>query len=444
MKEEDPHYRRIMLLRKFQEDIERKDILTNTPPEELKSRIVFKEENTVGRQINHDQTIDHHTTEVVRDDYFQGGGENKNVWQAHLTKRINFYNYSNISNLIVKDRTNIAFNLPSYQVPRTFSKGIYVHVIYNISESVKIEELSLFNERIAGNEDIYGISFINAVELSEKTVGFLYRIDDSTLVKHPGQCIYLEQFDVIMYIKNQDIIHVHPNSLYSKRFIENNELRDKGIDNSFFFRLENIISTEDRQVDFFLNFGEDVYKIPSKVDNTRPKGIYLTTNPPVLSQHDPVGDIRTLYFSEEEAMAKFALCRRYEEAIYETSREQFKRRMEEQERDRQEKYLEKKRELEELKLEYEAKAYKQEQKMRKKEKKIKLEEAELKRKLEKTKVKSSVKGMKMKDNYEERSHKRKDTTEILKFVPTVIGTALTVGTIATGIGWKLGKGNKFF
>lgn len=251
-------------------------------------------------------------------------------------------------------------------------------------------------------------------------------------INSQGGSLYLTNLDRVVSILNTQYIPFHP---YSEVGIRNQMVADERDINdvgSFGYSLR-IIDSFDHFGDRYVNINNQVYKVPVVKKSSMPDGVYLVSSGPVTGNFDypkPVSH----RFSFEEADEALGLYRTVDQArtfgdtVGQKKRELEERSIELKEREQRLKEEEQQREhefklhkqaLEEEKAESEAQRKREENEMSQR-------MARMKDELSQLEHRRNVTMLNERSIHDQRSLERKESSEIIKFLPTLISSTLTL------------------
>lgn len=347
-----------------------------------------------------------------------------------FTKTINVYNHLN-TDVVITARDDVPFHCPA----RGWADNhLYIVVTYSVNRECLVDPYGHFYH--SNDEGSMAKAFRHSIDkLNERandndryrnfTITYTYSKEQLT---YGGDSIYLIDFDWVVNISGNRTNDVHPYAPTAARLTMMDEeinQRDKGTFNFSAYIVSNDESMDDR----FMRIGEMVFRIPSIVNHSQRDGFYIcaavnkkrskkTTN----DVNEIVRDPEYEHLPIEEAEKKYRLYLTRELALSlgdpdaERSREikMLQRDLEEQKASNQimqEKIKEQEYERERLRSQ-------REEEVRKRDTERKEHEAR------------EEHYRRERENWrKERQSERQNTQEIIKFIPVLIGSALTVAAL---------------
>jgi hypothetical protein len=243
-------------------------------------------------------------------------------------------------------------------------------------------------------------------------LSFDYQISIEQIKDHGG-VIYLEEVDLVVSLLSQEKTPAHP---YSKEGIH--QTACGGLDafggGQFGYAIE-IVDTLGKIGDRYLNIGGRIHRIPTQVNPTRLDGIYIRWNQWVENEYALAKEHSERY-DPEEADERFQLYRGYAEAVRAGDRETV----------RKEELAELEHETAKMKhahsiekAQYETKNLEMEQRIKELLHQMEMREKDRAEKLSQLKHEHEVAQGRIRDYYESRSLDRKDSSEVIKILPTL-------------------------
>lgn len=251
-----------------------------------------------------------------------------------------------------------------------------------------------------------------------------YTIAYEDLKKHGGT-VYYHETDTVVSLSSATRDPVHPHSDTGRRIAAVSGVKSKHDCGSFYYDIK-IVQNDESGCSRFLNFASEIYKIDSHKDPDKRDGVYVVAVTP-RSNHNETHKDTVNYLSLEQAEQTMGLYRTYEDALTlgdpEAARKKELTRLEHElavlKRDNS---IESQRhEMELIKAKGEAEKAK-----------LELEEKEtlLRRTRENHDYEMNLLRMRDKDYYEQRSYQRKDNSEFLKAIPTImVGIASVITAV---------------
>lgn len=244
-------------------------------------------------------------------------------------------------------------------------------------------------------------------------------------VESRGGSLYLSNLDVVVSLLQGHMVPHHPRSEVGVR---NNlvESDDTINDVSSFGYSIRIVDSGGHFGDRFVNINKKVYKVPVARESPLGDGVYVTSSGPVdgdYAYRPPVAQRYTF----EEADKELGLYRTVEEAKtfgdeYAAREKELKelslfvkqeeQRMKEERQRREAEFEERKRELERERLEEDNRRKETDYHFQQRQTRLKEEIAELEHK-------RNIEMIRSKDGYEQRSLQRKESSEVVKYLPAI-------------------------
>lgn len=246
-----------------------------------------------------------------------------------------------------------------------------------------------------------------------------YEISIEQLKEHGG-VVYLEEIDLVVSLLNQEKTPAHP---YSKEGLIQTACGgvDAYGDGQFGYGVE-IIDTLGKIGDRYLNIGGRIHRIPVQINPTRQDGIYIRWNQWVENEYAMPREHSERY-DPEEAEKQFQLYRTYVDALRAGDREQA-RKEELAELEHETALI--KQQFQKEKVQYETKQLEMEERIKTLLHQMDMREKERAEQLSKIQHEHEIERGKIRDYYESRSLDRKDSSEVIKILPTL---AVGIGAI---------------
>lgn len=245
-----------------------------------------------------------------------------------------------------------------------------------------------------------------------------------------GGSVYYSELDIVVSLLAPGSMPPHPHSDEGRRSqtIAGSPVDHGGV--GFGYAVE-IVDNHGKYGDRFLNIGGNVYKVPTKQDFTRRDGVYIISNYAAsgnLTREEP----KVTFCAFEQAQETLGLYRTYDDALHLGDISQA----------RKAELLTMEHELVKARGELQqAKAQQEKDQLASKAEIARMEgeNERLKARNQLLERDMEVERQKNKDYYDNRSQQRKDTSETLKILPTII---LGIGTfIAALVGIFASRGN---
>lgn len=333
----------------------------------------------------------------------------------------------------VIDRNNIANRIPPNRVKPTLDKTFDIDVSITFSMNVEIDIQSVLSQQGINDElNIFKKAIATAQVNSfdnTKTVMVRYSIDDRTL-RGSDNSLYLEQLDLTIACNGEELNATHPYSP-DGQFL----LRSR-INMGWGFQI--LINDPNQEYgNRYININNRVYLVPAVIDMSVRPGVWLYHNGSIDFSEDIVNSDKSEWFDFAEADTAIglyttaALARDHgdsqstfkkdlENKVLISKNEQLNltHQLKQKEHENEMLSAEQKR----LQLEYQQRLAEFEKAQKERD----YELSRVKHELEMQKYDREHRNRNMQDYYEERSYKRKDTNEFLKWVPTIIGAGLAI------------------
>ena len=331
-----------------------------------------------------------------------------------IRREITYSNRTHTSITLV-DRNGIRYHIPRLN-PTDSSVPTYHHNSFIIHESIEIDcqrygEIATYLEaldveKISKPLKVFREEFFKKVQTvgvtghipRVVTIRMDYIIPREDIQSH--RTVYLSMMDLLISINPLVETTRHPYEIQSLTSYGLNDIVDKWqqdiqLDSGMLYHID-IVDNEKRVGQRFFPIGDSIHRIDSVTSMTRSSGVYFTAVNPSAPLEIQIDQKKLTY---EEAEAQLGLGRTEEEARYQGN---IKLR-------REAELAELNRKIHELTLE---------SKQKDKQHREEIQELEL----EKARFKAEIENKKLerKDYYEERSHARKDTSEVIKFIPGLI------------------------
>lgn len=258
-----------------------------------------------------------------------------------------------------------------------------------------------------------------------------------------GSVLYLSNLDIVVARLNPSYVPYHPYSeagIRKRLVAEDPDINTHG---RFGYRIE-IVDNCQRFGQRFININNEVFKLLPERDPDRRDGVYRYSTGPVngdTSLTSPVSQ----FFSFEEAEQELGLFRTFVEAKtlgdvvanrkkeldeYALSIKEEEARLKHEKLEREEAFEKHRRSLEEARLRDDDERRQKEHNWKLREQEYQERAALLKEEIARLEHQRNLASMERKDYYDERSHNRKDSSEFIKYLPTLVTTiAAIVATI---------------
>mgnify|MGYP001024817864 CR=1 FL=1 len=254
-----------------------------------------------------------------------------------------------------------------------------------------------------------------------------------------GNALYISNLDLVVTLLQGSNTPLHPfsESGVRNRLIEQTEeINEVG---GFGYRID-IVDNEQQFGPRFVNINNEVFKVHPQVDITRRNGVYRISSGPVEGDAPFTAPISRFY-TFEEAEEKLGLYKSHNEAKtlgdvlasrkkeldeYALDIREEEHRLKQEKMNREEDFEQFKRKLEKERLQEEEERKLREQRWKREEQIMLERQTRLKDEIAELEHTRTVTSLGRKDYYEERSYERKDSSEIVKFIPLVVGGLIAV------------------
>lgn len=359
------------------------------------------------------QYLEPHSTTYFEVQDVSVGESNQPAWSP-LERNVAFFNHMN-DDIVVSGRDGLPFKLP----PSGKRDNVFcVRVTYRVHTSVTMDPKGVFHQY--GAKTAEGKALAAAVKNCEEnksagnkafSLDYVIRRDD---IVSQGGVLYLADLDLVVSAHKDEWKALHPYSDATTRYqlIE----AESNVNNSERFGYAIYIVSNDGAVNSkFINLGGAVYRVPSIANQSLRDGVYVCSSGPVQnSAKDPIP--MSLHYTFEEAWENLRLFDTAEEA---------------------EKLgdilVERERELKELQLMYKELEHTQkmdklqfEQDMEEKRREYEGMSMERQREQDMLEHERAMRSLRDKEYYETRSAARKDTSEVVKYIPVVLTSIFAI------------------
>lgn len=263
---------------------------------------------------------------------------------------------------------------------------------------------------------------------SEANIQYMISVDE---MYANGGIVYVKQVDMVFALAYSSISEVpdHPYSpmshLTRSLLSSADELKGSALGMTY-----KLVDNNEEMGDMFINIDGKVFTIPAVIEKSMKSGLYVTTNG--IDRSNPRGDLQTCDFTSlSDITNKFG-------NIFSTSAaaRALGDALDAQERELRERELNLKKETANLKVElsdkqHELEMLKQEESRRKAEYDQKLRDLDSQRK--ELEHEQAMAKLRRTEAYEERNTSRKEASEWIKYIPTVLSTVAIVAAAVTAI-----------
>lgn len=331
----------------------------------------------------------------------------------------------------VVDRSGMRIEIPPSTDPRVSDFVIKVRITVGREVNLNIDNLlnssSPASKAMARVIQQGGVSYRHGQTSYE--LDFFVALSD---VEDNGGGIYLEDLDRVVSTLNGPHIPLHPHSEVAvrNRLVEEDDTINRVA--SFGLSLR-IVDSRGAFGDRYVNIHGQVYKVPSVRESTLPDGVYLTSSGPVEGEVRYTKPVSKRY-SFEEADQELKLyrtveaARTYGDEIAQRERElkEWGVSLKEKEQKLRDEKIQRDYEFEKLKQQLDREQAEEESIRKQQEARAQQRMAQLKEEIAELEHKRNVEMLQRKDVYETRSMERKESQEMVKFLPAVVTGALAL------------------
>jgi len=251
-------------------------------------------------------------------------------------------------------------------------------------------------------------------------------------IESRGGSVYLNNLDRVVSTLQGNFVPHHPYSDIAVRnqLVEN----DPNINDvaSFGYSLR-IVDSHNHYGDRYVNINNQVYKVPVVTSSSMPDGVYLTSSGTVEGNYQYARPVSKRY-SFEEADDALRLYKTVEDAktfgdvIAEKEKElkELSVKLKEREQRLREEKMERESEFERFKQQIAREQAEEDAQRKAEESRATQRMSRLKEEIAELEHQRTVEMLKRKDTYESRSLERKDSSEMVKFLPAVVTGALAL------------------
>lgn len=325
-------------------------------------------------------------------------------------------------NIQVADRSGVPISIPPSGHK---TNDVVIYKTYDITQRCRIDPRLLFKEREIYDLEVKAyersIDFVlQGDKFSGRQIRVAYRIQKNDLSYGGLDTCYVQELDLVISVGDNALSDLHPFCRKASRdiIIEHTYNARKRAGATFSIK---IVSNDGKIDPRYINIAGTVYKIIPETDNSLHNGVYICTTSPMDDSSDRV--FFEKHIQLEEAEKKYRLFNTYERALnlgdefaakeYELKEQQLK--FKKQEHDRELERLELKRELEAKKHEL---AIITEYRRNERD----LVEHERTMQMYRERDITEQNAARRKEYYEDKSYRRKDFLEFLKYIPAILTT----------------------
>lgn len=343
------------------------------------------------------------------------------------------YTYHNgfSKTVTVVDRSGMRIEIPPSIDPRVSDFVIRVRITVGREVNLNIDHLlnssSPASKAMARVIQQGGVSYRHG-QISYE-LDFFVALSD---VEDNGGGIYLEDLDRVVSTLNGPHIPLHPHSEVAvrNRLVEDDDAINRVASFGFSLRIIDSLGTFG---DRYVNIHGQVYKVPSVRESTLPDGVYLTSSGPVEGEVKYAKPVSKRYSFEEadEGLRLYRTveaARTYGDEIAQRERElkEWGVSLKEKEQRLRDEKIEREYEFEKLKQQLERERAEEESLRKQEESRAQQRMARLKEEIAELEHKRNVEMLQRKDTYETRSLERKESQEVVKFLPAIVTGALAL------------------
>lgn len=329
--------------------------------------------------------------------------------------------------ITVVDRSGMRVTIPpSFQ---SFTRDFIIRVVISYSREVNVNIDRISHGRNPASQILSEV--LRDGVLINRNGHCSHRLDfhvTSEDVNRHGGSLYLTNLDKVITNLNPDRPDLLPDHPYSDPGVRNSMVEnDPAINNTGTFGYGiRIVDSAGRFGERYININQKIYKIPVVRDSGVADGVYLTSSGPVETSSG-FSRPEVQWYAFEDADKALSLFRTVEEArtlgdVYaakERELEEFKlevkregERLKAERQQREAEFEQRRRDMDAERAEEEERQKREERRFKERENRIKDEMAELEHK-------RNLRLIERKDDYEQRSQQRKDTSEMVKYLPAV-------------------------
>ena len=346
--------------------------------------------------------------------------------QSHVRIELDYTNNLGVD-IVVLDRRGIEIIIPNRFNPKSKQQEFKILELFNLPEGVSLR----FNENEQDADIVkHQQSFSDSLNLDTKAQRTTRKAIVSTVVKlsdlrGSNSCLFIKEYDIVLYIARPGYTVIHPATI-SKVINGLDVGRTKVSD--FEFRIK-INDPNNKIGDRFINISGLVYRIIPSRDSTQMEGVIVTA-----SSTQTYGEFTNIPMSLAEFEAQVKTYKSFEEADTfgnlalftkqqaETELELLKHNNTIVETTLKGDVAKHKAETERLAHELEVTGSSLKQKEMEHKKQLEL----LSNQLDREKHAFELQSLQRKSYYEDRSYDRKDSSELIKFLPLIVGAGLVL------------------
>lgn len=315
-------------------------------------------------------------------------------------------------------RSGFSFRIPSEHSGRVNKFIARLEISVHSSVKVDVHRLLSALEQTASAELLAMKQAVESQIADNPYGGLTITVDyPITLeaLQQRGGAVYYSELDTVVSILSARDTPFHP---FSDHGAIQQAMNGAGVtskQNGFVYNLD-VVDNHGRFGTRFLNIGGSVYRIDTRKDFTRRDGIYLTTSGNCegeLGGGMPVA--RRICF--DKGVPALCLYRTYDEASAYGDEETVRKRVEQL---AEQKTLLLKRELQDQKQQHDLEKLESERKLREEAAEQERASQRLKREREEFDLVLETRRAQVKDSYDVRAYERKDNSETVKYLPSLI------------------------
>ena len=328
---------------------------------------------------------------------------------AQIEKRISYFNHTRTPITIV-ERNGLKFTLQ--QSPDLFCSDFIVRVEYFFTHPVVpslTKALSMVSDTHTQDMRMFKDAFNNALNNREPN-GIRFHLDypiDTDCFRRNGGTFYVDELDIVLSTAD---VYDAPHHPYSPEGRDIKRIDYMTTEQGFMYYVE-IVDNTGTSGCRYMNFSGAIHELFPIKDNERQNGVYITSPVPVTreGEYAPI-TTRKHNLADMEALGIFTT---YEKAVF----------LGDLSSQKKEELLRLEHDLTKSKKELTLLAQQHEKEvagMNRQIETLKLENEKHERQLARMKEDSDIARMQIKDEYEQRSLARKDTSESIKHLPLIV------------------------
>jgi hypothetical protein len=304
---------------------------------------------------------------------------------------------------------------------------VRIHIVIGRAVKSDIERV-LSEVTTKSSDELKAMREAFSLQIKESTYGGATVILDYPIgidvLRNNGGSIYCHELDSVISLADINSVPYHPFSPEGRnqRIIEANTSVINQYD--FNYSIE-IVDNEGRYGERYLNISNKIYRVVPKMDPNRQNGVYVLSNSPVEGKLG-ISEVGVTYYTFDDAETELHLFRTREDAA-ELGDKQTARKRELAELDHE--MALQRLELTRTKQLYEREVVERERETRRMEREREAHLSAMQDLREAAEHSMAFERQRIKDHYESLSFKRKDQSELVRWIPAIItgiGAILTV------------------